>query len=486
MVRHWLRERAAGLAAAAVINAIGCVATAIVAIVVTRVKFIDGAWLVIVLIPILVVADAVHPARVRRPGARAARPRRTWSSRAPHREQRVVIPVNGPQPGRRPGGQVRADPRATTSAPSTSPTDPEDGDGAARRAGSARSRACRWSSSSRRTGRSSGRRSPTSTCSTGLAAGQGGADHDRGAARVRRPPLVGAAALQPDGQAAARRALLGRRAHGRRRRARTAARTCSADGAEAVPAGRRRRIVAAAERGTPRGGGIVARPCPTLDDLTVPSRRASALNGGPSDERIVRLVASSPQDEGGADRGPRGRDRLDAAARCRHRGPLGGRPAGARHGRGDRRESQAADRSPCCSRRATWCGARRRGDRARTPTCSSSGLPYRKRFGGEFAIGRTDPVHPAERAMRGVGRARADAARSIVKIVIVGLRPRRRLGRGRRCGQVPATRSSILDSRPARSSGCRRPSAGPPSAATARTRTSCAGPAPRARTSSSR
>ena len=25
------------------------------------------------------------------------------------------------------------------------------------------------------------------------------------------------------------------------------------------------------------------------------------------------------------------------------------------------------------------------------PTCSSSGLPYRKRFGGEFAIGRTIP-----------------------------------------------------------------------------------------------
>ena len=45
----------------------------------------------------------------------------------------------------------------------------------------------------------------------GLAAGQGGTDHDRRPAGVRGPPLVGAAALQPDREAARSRAPRSRR-----------------------------------------------------------------------------------------------------------------------------------------------------------------------------------------------------------------------------------------------------------------------------------
>ena len=54
MIRHWLRERSAGWRRRLSINAFGAALTATVAVIVTAVKFFDGAWLVIVLIPILV------------------------------------------------------------------------------------------------------------------------------------------------------------------------------------------------------------------------------------------------------------------------------------------------------------------------------------------------------------------------------------------------------------------------------------------------
>ena len=94
MVRHWLRERGPGWRRRLSINAFGAVLTGAVAIVVTTVKFTDGAWLVLVLIPILVLimsfifrqyeAQAVE-LHVRDEGVLPG----------PHREQRVVVPVNG-------------------------------------------------------------------------------------------------------------------------------------------------------------------------------------------------------------------------------------------------------------------------------------------------------------------------------------------------------------------------------------------------------
>jgi hypothetical protein len=94
MVRHWLRERSPGWRRRLSINAFGAILTGVVAIVVMAVKFTDGAWLVLVLIPIMVAlmsfvfrqyegqAEELH---VRDDGVLAA----------PRREQRVVIPVNG-------------------------------------------------------------------------------------------------------------------------------------------------------------------------------------------------------------------------------------------------------------------------------------------------------------------------------------------------------------------------------------------------------
>jgi len=94
MIRHWLRERTPGYQRRLAINAFGAVLTGIVAIIVTAVKFWDGAWIVLVLIPILVALMSF----IRR--QYYAQEKELFVSDAgvlpgPHREQRVVIPVNG-------------------------------------------------------------------------------------------------------------------------------------------------------------------------------------------------------------------------------------------------------------------------------------------------------------------------------------------------------------------------------------------------------
>jgi amino acid transporter len=54
MVRKWLREHGRGWMLSAAINALGAVATAVVAVVVTVAKFTEGAWLVMAVLPLLV------------------------------------------------------------------------------------------------------------------------------------------------------------------------------------------------------------------------------------------------------------------------------------------------------------------------------------------------------------------------------------------------------------------------------------------------
>jgi amino acid transporter len=92
MVRHWFRERSSGWAWRAAINAFGGLLTFIVLIVVASVKFVDGAYLVVILTPLLVLmmlfihrqyeASARHLAL--RPDAVVPMPRR---------EERAVVPV---------------------------------------------------------------------------------------------------------------------------------------------------------------------------------------------------------------------------------------------------------------------------------------------------------------------------------------------------------------------------------------------------------
>ncbi|HET7726005.1 MAG TPA: APC family permease [Candidatus Limnocylindrales bacterium] len=94
MIRHWLRTRPPGWRQRLAINAIGCTATAVVALVVTSVKFVDGAYLVVLLIPVL-VAGMLFIRRQYDAQAAELHVRDDLVFTGPHREQRVVIPVNG-------------------------------------------------------------------------------------------------------------------------------------------------------------------------------------------------------------------------------------------------------------------------------------------------------------------------------------------------------------------------------------------------------
>jgi amino acid transporter len=59
MVRHWLKTRGPGWRRSVVINSVGAVTTGVVLIVVATVKFIHGAWIVILIVPILVAVMLV-------------------------------------------------------------------------------------------------------------------------------------------------------------------------------------------------------------------------------------------------------------------------------------------------------------------------------------------------------------------------------------------------------------------------------------------
>ena len=94
MIRHWWLERSPGWRRRAAINAVGCTATAVVAVVVASVKFADGAYLILMLIPIL-VAGMLFIRRQYDAQQRELEVRSDVVLRGPQREQRVIIPVSG-------------------------------------------------------------------------------------------------------------------------------------------------------------------------------------------------------------------------------------------------------------------------------------------------------------------------------------------------------------------------------------------------------
>ena len=94
MVRHWRDERSSGWRWRMVVNAGGAVLTAVVLVVVVSEKFVDGAYLVVILVPTLVMMMLfikVQYARSNRELAVA----QDLVVRAPHREERVVVPIPG-------------------------------------------------------------------------------------------------------------------------------------------------------------------------------------------------------------------------------------------------------------------------------------------------------------------------------------------------------------------------------------------------------
>ena len=94
MVRHWFDERSAGWRWRMIVNAAGALLTAVVLVVVVSEKFVDGAYLVVILVPSLVLMMLF----INRQYSRASRELAVAPDlvvRAPHREQRVVIPIPG-------------------------------------------------------------------------------------------------------------------------------------------------------------------------------------------------------------------------------------------------------------------------------------------------------------------------------------------------------------------------------------------------------
>jgi hypothetical protein len=94
MVRHWIADRGSGWWWRAAINAFGGLLTLVVLLVVSSVKFAGGAWLVLVLIPVLVLLFwFIHRQYATSSRELALRPDQVISPL--HRDERVVVPING-------------------------------------------------------------------------------------------------------------------------------------------------------------------------------------------------------------------------------------------------------------------------------------------------------------------------------------------------------------------------------------------------------
>jgi len=94
MVRHWFRHKEPGWWFRATINGIGATMTGVVLVVVTTVKFADGAYLVVILIPLL-VGMMVFIHRQYAASRRELTVRDDVVFAPPQREERAVVPIPG-------------------------------------------------------------------------------------------------------------------------------------------------------------------------------------------------------------------------------------------------------------------------------------------------------------------------------------------------------------------------------------------------------
>ena len=94
MVKHWLRVRDTGWRWRLVVNASGGVLTAVVLVIVVSEKFRDGAYLVVILVPVIVAVMLFINRQYSR-SARELAVKPDLVVREPHREERVVVPIPG-------------------------------------------------------------------------------------------------------------------------------------------------------------------------------------------------------------------------------------------------------------------------------------------------------------------------------------------------------------------------------------------------------
>ena len=192
MVRHWFRERGAGWRRSAFLNGLGATTTAVVVVIFAIAKFALGAWIILVVVPVLVVLMLADPPRVRPRGPGSRRePRGGHPASEPlaaHRGRRT-----GSHPGRGAGD----------------PGGPDDGLRRRRRARHGRSggrRAVPRADRAPGAERSGGDRGvplplagqAVRALSPGVAGRAPCRGHDRPDPRVRLAPLVGTLPVQPE------------------------------------------------------------------------------------------------------------------------------------------------------------------------------------------------------------------------------------------------------------------------------------------------
>ncbi|MDP9482502.1 MAG: APC family permease [Chloroflexota bacterium] len=94
MVKHWFTVRGPGWTWRAMLNAFGALLTFVVFLVVVSVKFFDGAYLVVILIPVLVGMMLFISQQYTASRAQLA-VRADYVGGEPRREERVIVPVPG-------------------------------------------------------------------------------------------------------------------------------------------------------------------------------------------------------------------------------------------------------------------------------------------------------------------------------------------------------------------------------------------------------
>ena len=94
MVIHWLRLRGPGWALKASVNGIGAVATTVTLVVVTFSKFLEGAWMVLLLIPVIVWMFRTVNAHYREVALELSL-RDATPDATPPLTPRIVLPVSG-------------------------------------------------------------------------------------------------------------------------------------------------------------------------------------------------------------------------------------------------------------------------------------------------------------------------------------------------------------------------------------------------------
>jgi hypothetical protein len=94
MVKHWYGEHGPGWHSRLAINAFGMLCTGVVAVVVASLKFQAGAWIVVVVAPIIVTGMLLIHRDYERE-ARELEVRDDLVFGKPHRRQRVVVPIGG-------------------------------------------------------------------------------------------------------------------------------------------------------------------------------------------------------------------------------------------------------------------------------------------------------------------------------------------------------------------------------------------------------